>query len=61
LTSFEGFGLNEAIMRAIAEEKYATPTPIQEQTIPLAISRRDNVPDPAAGACSVITFAGGDQ
>jgi hypothetical protein len=27
LTSFDGFGLNEAIMRAIAEEKHAAPSP----------------------------------
>jgi ATP-dependent RNA helicase RhlE len=37
----DGFGLNEAITRAIAEAKYAAPTPIQEQTIPIAMSRRD--------------------
>jgi hypothetical protein len=41
LTSFHGFGLNVAIARAIAEEKYATPTPIQVQTIPVVMSRRD--------------------
>jgi ATP-dependent RNA helicase RhlE len=29
LKSFDGFGLNDAIARAIAEEKYTTPTPIQ--------------------------------
>jgi ATP-dependent RNA helicase RhlE len=41
LTSFDGFDLNEAIMRAIAEEKYAAPSPIQEPTISIATSRRD--------------------
>jgi len=34
LTSFHDFGLAEPITRALAEEKYATPTPIQAQTIP---------------------------
>jgi superfamily II DNA/RNA helicase len=41
LTFFDGFGLNEAISRAIAEEKCATPSPIQERTIPIALSRRE--------------------
>jgi hypothetical protein len=31
LTSFHDFGLAEPITRALAEEKYATPTPIQAQ------------------------------
>ena len=34
LTSFNDFGLAEPILRALAEEKYVTPTPIQAQTIP---------------------------
>src|SRR6516165_11918454 len=41
LTSFHDFGLAEPITRALAEEKYATPTPIQAQTIPVVLSRRD--------------------
>jgi hypothetical protein len=41
LTSFHDFGLAEPITRALAEEKYATPTPIQAQTIPVVMSRRD--------------------
>ena len=41
LTSFQDFGLAEPIARALAEEKYVTPTPIQAQTIPIVLSRRD--------------------
>src|ERR1700760_2825504 len=41
LTSFQDFGLADAIMRALKEENYNTPTPIQTQTIPLAMSGRD--------------------
>jgi ATP-dependent RNA helicase RhlE len=41
LTSFHDLGLAEAITRALAEEKYLTPTPIQLQTIPVALSCRD--------------------
>src|SRR6516225_1387390 len=57
LTSFEGFGLNEAIVRAIAEEKYATPTPIQEQTIPIAMSRRDLIGIAQTGTGKTAAFA----
>jgi translation initiation factor IF-1 len=41
LKSFDGCGLDDAIARAIAEEKYATPTPILVQTVPTVMSRRD--------------------
>jgi len=37
LKSFDGFGVNDAIARAIAEEKYTTFTPIQMQTAPTVI------------------------
>jgi len=56
LASFDGFGLNEAIVRAIAEEKYATPTPIQEQTIPIAMSRRDVIGIAQTGTGKTAAF-----
>jgi ATP-dependent RNA helicase RhlE len=57
LTSFDGFGLNEAITRAIAEEKYATPTPIQVQTIPFVMSRRDVIGIAQTGTGKTAAFA----
>ena len=57
LTSFHGFGLNEAITRAIAEENYATPTPIQEQTIPIVMSRRDVIGIAQTGTGKTAAFA----
>jgi ATP-dependent RNA helicase RhlE len=57
LTSFDGFGLNEAITRAIAEEQYATPTPIQEQTIPIVMSRRDVIGIAQTGTGKTAAFA----
>ena len=43
LTSFQDFGLADVIARALREENYITPTPIQAQTIPLALAGRDVV------------------
>ena len=43
LTSFQDFGLADPISRALTEENYLTPTPIQAQTIPLALTGRDVV------------------
>src|ERR1700758_3320194 len=57
LTSFDGFGLNDAIARAIAEEKYATPTPIQSQTIPVVLSRRDVIGIAQTGTGKTAAFA----
>jgi ATP-dependent RNA helicase RhlE len=57
LTSFDGFGLNEAITRAIAEEKYATATPIQEQTIPIVLSHRDVIGIAQTGTGKTAAFA----
>ena len=48
LTSFHELGLAEPIARALAEEKYVTPTPIQAQTIPQVLAgprRRRHRPD----------------
>ena len=57
MTSFDGFGLNEAIVRAIADENYAIPTPIQEQTIPIAMSRRDVIGIAQTGTGKTAAFA----
>jgi len=39
--TFETLGLSPALLRALAENGYATPTPIQAQAIPLALAGRD--------------------
>ncbi len=57
LTSFQDFGLAEPISRALKEENYHTPTPIQAQTIPLAITGRDVVGIAQTGTGKTAAFA----
>ena len=38
---FSGFGLDASILRALADQGYTTPTPIQAQAIPVVIAGRD--------------------
>jgi ATP-dependent RNA helicase RhlE len=57
LSSFHGFGLNEAITRAIAEQNYAAATPIQQQTIPIVMSRRDVIGIAQTGTGKTAAFA----
>ncbi len=57
MTSFHDFGLAEPILRAIAEEKYETPTPIQAQTVPLALQGRDLIGIAQTGTGKTASFA----
>jgi ATP-dependent RNA helicase RhlE len=57
LTSFTDFGLAEPILRALAQENYATPTPIQAQAIPPAVSGRDIVGIAQTGTGKTAAFA----
>jgi ATP-dependent RNA helicase RhlE len=57
LTSFHHFTLNDAIVRALAEEKYLTPTPIQSQTIPSVMSGRDVIGIAQTGTGKTAAFA----
>ena len=57
LTSFQDFGLADPISRALKEENYLTPTPIQAQTIPLALTGRDVVGIAQTGTGKTASFA----
>src|SRR2546421_9382064 len=57
LTSFQDFGLADPISRALLEENYHTPPPIQAQTIPLALSGRDVVGIAQTGTGKTAAFA----
>jgi len=41
MTTFEGFGIGKSILRALEEIGFTTPTPIQEQAIPVIKSGKD--------------------
>ena len=57
LTDFHDFKLNDAITRALDEEKYSTPTPIQAQTIPTVMSGRDVIGIAQTGTGKTAAFA----
>jgi ATP-dependent RNA helicase RhlE len=57
VTSFHHFTLNDAIIRAVVEEKYLTPTPIQAQTIPNVMSGRDVIGIAQTGTGKTAAFA----
>ena len=57
MTSFQDFGLADPISRALKEENYVTPTPIQAQTIPIALTGRDVVGIAQTGTGKTAAFA----
>lgn len=57
MTSFQDFGLADPISRALKEENYLTPTPIQAQTIPIALTGRDVVGIAQTGTGKTASFA----
>ena len=57
MTTFHDFGLAEPINRAIAQEKYVTPTPIQTDAIPLVCGGRDLIGIAQTGTGKTAAFA----
>ena len=57
LTAFSELGLNEQILRALADERYEAPTPIQAQTIPQVLAARDVVGIAQTGTGKTAAFA----
>lgn len=41
IQSFADFGLDPRLLQAVAKEKFAKPTPVQSEAIPLALQGRD--------------------
>jgi ATP-dependent RNA helicase RhlE len=57
LNSFLALGLAEPLTRALADEGYAAPTPIQTQTIPQVLAARDVVGIAQTGTGKTAAFA----
>ena len=57
LTTFSELGLAEPILRALADEGYTQPTPIQAQTIPQVLAGRDVVGIAQTGTGKTAAFA----
>jgi ATP-dependent RNA helicase RhlE len=54
--SFESLGLSPALVRALAEIGYATPTPIQSEAIPLALAGHDLLGGAQTGTGKTAAF-----
>ncbi|MGB0886776.1 MAG: DEAD/DEAH box helicase [Vicingaceae bacterium] len=54
---FGTLALNDPILKALTELKYASPTPIQEKTIPLVLERKDVIASAQTGTGKTAAFA----
>ncbi|TDX66934.1 ATP-dependent RNA helicase RhlE [Methylosinus sp. sav-2] len=57
VTNFADLGFAEVILRALAQENYATPTPIQAQAIPALLQGRDLLGIAQTGTGKTAAFA----
>jgi ATP-dependent RNA helicase RhlE len=55
--TFDQFGLSPEILRAVNEQGYTTPTPIQDQAIPLVLEGRDLMGRAQTGTGKTAAFA----
>ncbi len=54
--SFSHFKLNDAILKAISDAGYSTPTPIQEKAIPIVLSGKDVIAAAQTGTGKTASF-----
>jgi ATP-dependent RNA helicase RhlE len=54
--SFKQLGLSDALLKAVAEQGYITPTPVQQQAIPLILEGRDVLAGAQTGTGKTASF-----
>ncbi len=54
---FKDLQLNKPLLKAISEQKYEVPTPVQIQTIPLVLSKKDVITSAQTGTGKTAAFA----
>ncbi|MBT6775688.1 MAG: DEAD/DEAH box helicase, partial [Euryarchaeota archaeon] len=57
MSNFESLGLSNNLLRAISDEGYNTPTPVQELAIPLLVKGRDVLGVAQTGTGKTAAFA----
>jgi ATP-dependent RNA helicase DeaD len=57
ITSFSEFELKPAFLKALDQVGYETPTPIQAQTIPLLLQKKDVLGQAQTGTGKTAAFA----
>ena len=56
MEKFRKLGISEPILRAIEEEKFETPSEIQEKSIPLILAGKDVIAGSATGSGKTLVF-----
>ena len=55
--TFKEFNISKSLLKALAEKNYSEPTPIQQQTIPVALEERDLLGIAQTGTGKTAAFA----
>ena len=54
--SFSSLGLSPTLLRALTEQGFDTPTPVQAQAIPLVLAERDVLASAETGSGKTVAF-----